>query len=144
MQESDQMFDDSEFLFSQTDDIVVSACPVLIDEEKTMSDKKFLWGYYLCIENNSSRKISLLGKNWKITDDKGNSFSDDTCGFKGEIPELEPGECFEYTSMAPIAAANAVFYGSCKIKAEGQDIAKEVKIPTFCLSAKNKPEVSVH
>ena len=120
------MFDDSEFLFSQTDDIVVSACPVLIDEEKTVSENKFLWGYYLCIE------------------DKGNSFSDDTCGFKGEIPELEPGECFEYTSMAPIAASNAVFYGSCKIKAEGQDIAKEVKIPTFCLSAKNKPEVSVH
>ena len=29
------MFDDSEFLFSQTDDIVVSACSVLIDEEKS-------------------------------------------------------------------------------------------------------------
>ena len=40
------MFNDSEFLFSQTDDIVVSACPVLIDEEKTMSEEKFLLSVY--------------------------------------------------------------------------------------------------
>ncbi len=138
------MFNESEFLFSQTDGIVVSACPVLIDEEKSKNDECFLWGYYLCIENNSSRKISLLGKNWKITDDKGNSFSDDTCGFKGEIPELEPGECFEYTSTAPVAAANAVFYGSCRIKTEGQDFAQEVKIPTFCLSADKQKHMLVH
>ena len=138
------MFNESEFLFSQTDGIVVSACPVLIDEEKSKNDESFLWGYYLCIENNSSRKISLLGKNWKITDDKGNSFSDDTCGFKGEIPELEPGECFEYTSTAPVAAANAVFYGSCRIKTEGQDFAKEVKIPTFFLSADKQKQMFIH
>ena len=138
------MFNEGEFLFSQTDGIVVSACPVLIDEEKSRNEERFLWGYYLCIENNSSRKISLLGKNWKITDDKGNSFSDDTCGFKGEIPELEPGECFEYTSTAPIAAANAVFYGSCRIKTEGQDFAKEVKIPTFFLSADKQKQMFIH
>ncbi len=138
------MFNESEFLFSQTDDILVSACPVLIDEKQNRSEKCFLWGYYLCIENNSSRKISLLGKNWKITDDRGNSISDDTCGFKGEIPELEPGECFEYTSTAPVAAANAVFYGSCRIKTEGQDFAKEVKIPTFFLSADKQKQMFIH
>lgn len=138
------MFNESEFLFSQTDDILVSACPVLIDEKQSRSEKCFLWGYYLCIENNSSRKISLLGKNWKITDDRGNSISDDTCGFKGEIPELEPGECFEYTSTAPVAAANAVFYGSCRIKTEGQDFAKEVKIPTFFLSADKQKQMFIH
>ncbi len=121
-----------------------SACPVLIDEKQNRSEKCFLWGYYLCIENNSSRKISLLGKNWKITDDRGNSISDDTCGFKGEIPELEPGECFEYTSTAPVAAANAVFYGSCRIKTEGQDFAKEVKIPTFFLSADKQKQMFIH
>ena len=130
------MSENSEFLFSQTNDILVSACPVLIDEEKSPSENTFIWGYYLCIENNSDKKISLIGKNWMITDDKGNSFFDNTQGFKGEIPELEPGECFEYTSTAPICADNAVFYGSCKIKTEGQNSTMDVKIPTFCLNAK--------
>lgn len=132
-----------DFLISQTDGITVSACPVLVDEEKSRAS--FMWGYYLCIENNSDKKIHLVGKNWNITDDKGNSFSDDSAGFKGEIPELEPGECFEYTSMAPINAYNAVFYGSCKVKTEGQESTKEVKIPTFCLNAAQiAQDVSIH
>lgn len=125
------MLEMEEFAVSSEKDIIVSACPVLIDES---SGEGNLWGYYLCIENNSSRKISLLGKNWNISDDHGNLFCDDSAGFKGEIPELEPGECFEFTSTAPLKAAHAVFYGSCKIMADGDSLAQEVKIPTFMLS----------
>ena len=55
-------------------------------------------------------------------------------GFKGELPELEPGEYFEYTSYAPLQAKNAVFYGSCKVKSDG--IESNIKVPTFSLSAR--------
>lgn len=127
---------ENDFQYSQTGDIMVSACPVLIEEDCCAAKDK-LWGYYLCIENNSGQKISLVGKNWNITDDKGNRFSDDTAGFKGEIPELEPGECFEFTSTAPLSSANAVFYGSCRIKKEGQEQVEDVKIPTFYLTSQN-------
>lgn len=127
------MIEDSELLVSQTDGIVVSAGPVLVDENESLRNH-FMWGYYLCIENNSNRKIQLVGKDWNITDDLGNRFSDQSAGFKGEIPELEPGEYFEFTSTAPLKSANAVFYGSCKVVSEGQ--AKEVRIPTFALNAK--------
>lgn len=128
------MINDNDFQYSQSGDILVSACPVLVDEETHNNSSELIWGYYLCIENNSNRKISLVGKNWNIADDKGNRFSDDTVGFKGEIPELEPGECFEFTSMAPLNSENAVFYGSCKIKKEGQEKVEDVKIPTFFLT----------
>ena len=134
------MIEDNDFLYSQTDDIMVSACPVLLEEDTTAEN---VWGYYLCIENNSKNKISLVGKDWNITDDKGNWYSDDTEGFKGELPELEPGECFEYTSTAPLNSGNAVFYGCCKIKKEGQDKIENVKIPTLFLTAKNESKVSV-
>ena len=126
------MINDSDFLYSQTDDIVVSACPVLLEEN---TEAQSIWGYYLCIENNSKNKISLVGKDWNIADDKGNYYNDDTAGFKGEIPELEPGECFEYTSTAPLNSLNAVFYGSYKIKKEGQDKIEDIKIPTFYLTS---------
>ena len=116
----------------QTDGIVVSAGPVLVDEE---AENRYMWGYYLCIENNTPKKIQLLGKDWNITDDKGNRFNDSSMGFKGELPELEPGEYFEYTSYAPLQAKNAVFYGSCKVKSDG--IESNVKVPTFSLSARN-------
>lgn len=116
----------------QTGGIVVSAGPVLVDEE---AENRYMWGYYLCIENNTPKKIQLIGKDWNITDDKGNRFNDSSMGFKGELPELEPGEYFEYTSYAPLQSKNAVFYGSCKVKTEG--VERNVKVPTFSLSARS-------
>lgn len=127
------MFDEAEYITSSSDGIVISACPVLVEENRRTND--FCFGYYLCIENNSDRKIQLVGKNWNITDELGNRYSDTSAGFKGELPELEPGEYFEFTSEAPLKTAHAVFYGSCKVMSEGQGLIKEVKIPTFSLSA---------
>lgn len=123
------MLEEQEFCVSQTDGIVVSACPVLVDEKPA---SHFLWGYYLCIENNTDDKIQLLGKDWSITDDEGNRYNDSSAGFKGELPELEPGEYFEFTSEAPLNSPNAVFYGCCKVLAHGQ--TKNIRIPTFSLS----------
>mgnify|MGYP003294190683 CR=1 FL=1 len=37
----------------QTDGIVGSAGPVLVDEE---AENRYMWGYYLCIENNTPKK----------------------------------------------------------------------------------------
>ncbi len=117
----------------QTDGIVISAGPVLVDAEE--AENRYMWGYYLCIENNSAKRIRLIGKDWNITDDKGNRYNDSSAGFKGELPELEPGEYFEYTSYAPLKAKNAVFYGSCKVESDGISGARNIRVPTFSLSA---------
>ena len=127
------MFEDFDFVTEKTGNITVSACPTLI--ESSADEQGFLWGYYLRIENNSDEKIQLLGKNWNITDDKGNNFCDNSAGFKGELPELEPGEYFEFSSTAPLNSAHAVFYGSCKILKDTKKTISEIKIPTFNLNA---------
>lgn len=136
------MFDEDEPAMTSSDDIVITACPTLVEENK--ATQEFLWGYYFCIENNSSERIQLIGKNWNITDDKGNRFSDDSVGFKGEIPQLEPGESFEFTSMAPLTSPNAVFYGSCRIQKEGRPEIKDIKIPTFTMSVPEQISLSVN
>ena len=134
--------DMSDYIVSQADGIVISACPILIDE---FASKNFMWGYYFCIENNSGKRIQLVGKDWNITDDAGNSYNDSSAGFKGELPELEPGEYFEFTSEAPLSSPNAVFYGSCKFLAEGQSQIKEIRIPTFSLSVSgSKKSSTIH
>lgn len=130
---------DSEMQTRVTDDIAVSACPVLVEE----STQGNLWGYYLCIENNSKHKIQVLGKNWNISDDKGHLYCDDSMGFKGEIPELEPGEYFEFTSTAPIDSHNAVFYGSCKIVDEKRQVTKDILIPTLSLATAHQRKNAV-
>ena len=132
-----KMLGEENYVSTSTDDIVISACTVeLGEDEKDRENKdKFVFGYYLCIENNSSEKIRLVGKHWNITDAQGNNFCDDSSGFKGEIPTLEPGEYYEFTSVAPLSTPNAVFYGSCKVQKESQNVPEDVKVPTFLLGA---------
>ena len=131
------MINEENFVSAATDDIVISACTVELDENEkdVFNAGKYVYGYYLCIENNSSEKISLVGKHWNITDAKGTNFCDDTQGFKGEIPTLEPGEYFEFTSIAPLTTPNAVFYGSCKVVKESAGVSEDIKVPTFILGS---------
>ncbi len=102
-----------EMIVTEDGDVTITAGSELV-EASHHAGQEFLWGYYFCIENNSDQKITLLGKNWNITDDSGRCFCDDSDGFSGEIPELEPGEYFEFSATAPLKAAHAVFYGSCQ------------------------------
>lgn len=124
-----------DYVTSQTDDIVISACQAFLDEEQ---DASLACGYYLRIENNSDDKIQILGKDFSITDDKGNNFYDNTEGFKGEIPELEPGEYFEFETLAPLSSAQAVLYGTCKIVKEKYNQIQNIKIPAVTLVGSQK------
>lgn len=114
-----------------TDDVFITASSELVES----SSKEFVWGYYFCIENKSDEKITLIGKDWNITDENGNHFVDHSEGFSGEIPEIEPGEYFEFSALAPLKAARAVFYGSCKIVKEGKKLASSIKLPILQFDA---------
>ena len=115
----------------KTDGINISVGSVLVDNDN--AENEYMWGYYMCVENDTNDKIKLIGKDWNITDDCGNRYNDSSIGFKGEIPELDPGEFFEYTAYAPLKTSNAVLYGSCKVQTSTEK--KDIKIPTFSLSA---------
>ena len=115
-----------EMITTQEDGLVITAASELVDTHTNASGKEFVWGYYFCIENTSDEKITLVGKDWNITDSCGNSFSDTTPGFQGEIPEIEPGEYFEF---------NAVFYGSCSIIKASKKIAQNIKMPILQFNA---------
>ena len=128
------MTDTDDMIVMEEGDVVITAASELVDSSYRAGEE-FLWGYYFCIENNSDEKITLLGKNWNITDDSGRSFCDDSDGFSGEIPELEPGEYFESSATAPLKAAHAVFYGSCKILKGAAKIAESVRLPVLTFDA---------
>lgn len=129
------MQDANEMIVMQEGDVVITAASELVDTTSCRAGQEFVWGYYFCIENNSDEKITLLGKNWNITDDRGNSFSDESDGFSGEIPELEPGEYFEFSATAPLKAAHAVFYGSCKIIKGAAKIVESIRLPVLQFDA---------
>lgn len=122
---------ESDYVTAQTGDIVISACQAFL-EGAGQEDNSC--GYYLRIENNSDEKIQILSKNFNITDDRGNSYCESGLGFKGEIPELEPGEYFEFSNSAPLNSAFGVLYGSCRIVSEKQNQVKDIQIPAVSLT----------
>ncbi len=118
---------DDEIYIKETDGVKVSFCQIEDDEN--------LNAYYMCVENLSKQKLQLLGKDWKVSDAKGNVYSDSTPGFKGELVELESGEMFEMTAPMPIKSKATVLYGSCKVMIGNAQ--KDIPIPTFMMSNDN-------
>ncbi len=126
------MYGDSEYLTATTGDIVVSVCPELIDSD---SRERLLWGYCFRIENNSNKPITLIKKELCMTNEKGKSFYDSSIGFNGEIPDLQPGEYFEYEETAQTEGLATVIYGFCSaLTADG----KQIKIDFPVIDLNNK------
>ena len=130
------MYSTQDFDSAQQGGIVISAYNELL-QEKVAGDE-FCWGFYLRIENNSHSKISLLGRNISITDTKGRSVSLKTEGFGGQLPELEPGEVFEFEDYAT-SKTSAVLCGSCKVAGENHKI-RDVRLPVLSLIANDNKQ----
>lgn len=127
------MYCNSDFVTEQTNGIVITAYNELLDERA--ADNAFCWGYYLRIENNSENKISLLGHKISVTDARGCTVSVASEGFGGELPEIAPGEVFEFEDYAT-SKASAVLCGSCKIY-DGTHQIRNIRMPVMSLIAGN-------
>lgn len=116
---------------AQTGNIKVFAYPELLDED---SQKRRIWAYCLRIENNSDEPITLTQKKLCLTDECGNNFYDYSAGFNGELPDLQPGEYFEYEETAQTSGLSAVLYGFCSaVTSKGKKF--EINIPAMNLGA---------
>lgn len=124
-------FENFDYVTAKTGDIMVSAFQEKLDET---DDNHALWGYCLRIENNSDQRIRLLKKDLCVTNDKGDRKYDLSFGFHGEIPDLEPGEVFEFEDTAFIEGNAAVLYGSClAATADGSEFL--IKLPIVPLNS---------
>lgn len=119
------MFFDPEYATTQTDGIEIFACQASLEDSEC--------AYYVRIENNSVETIQVLGKNFCITDDRGNNFYTNETGFQGELPELFPGEYFEFSALAPSSLKMGVLYGSCRVARGKNKIVQNIKIPTVTI-----------
>lgn len=124
------MYADTDWMISNTGNISVLACGELIEND---SENK-IWGWVLRIENNSDEQITLLKKNFYVTDERGHSLYDCSDGFNGELPDLQPGEYFEYEQTASIGRLSAVLYGFCSaVTAKGKEL--KINLPVVNLSS---------
>ena len=116
-----------------SNDITVSAYLQLSDS--AVSDGGLCWDYSLRFENNSNDDVVLLGKKLSVIDAHGHMTSVDFDGFKGQLPQLIPGDDFEDVGYVT-SKSSAIFTGSCKVKIGNQ--IKNIELPAFNLVAGNE------
>jgi len=124
------MYCDEQYATNLDDDVMVSL--YLKPSDDIVSDGSFCWDYFLRFENNSNDDVILLSKHLSVTDTKGKTISVDYNGFKGQLPELIPGEDFEDDGYVT-SKSSAVLQGFCTIRI-GNKI-KDIELPSLSLIA---------
>lgn len=118
----------------ETRSIRVSVRPVFLEEQSSPSENHFVWAYHVRIENGGKDTVQLRSRFWRITDCLGRVQEVRGPGVVGEQPVLAPGDSFEYTSGAPLAAPSGMMVGSYRMETRGGETF-DVAVPAFSLDS---------
>lgn len=124
------MYSDMQYDECFDGDLAISAYLKLSDD--IVSDGSYCWDYSFRFENNSDAEITLLSKELSVIDNNGKITSVNYHGFRGQLPQLIPGDDFEDDGYVT-AKSTAILKGSCKIKI-GNKI-RSIDLPVFSLIA---------
>lgn len=117
-----------------TEDITVTVRPVYLDGQSDMIQKKFVFAYFIRIENNGKDKVRLLRRHWNINHSNGRAEEVDGEGVVGKQPLILPGEAHEYNSYCVLETFEGWMEGTYLMqRSNGEQF--NVTIPKFILRA---------
>ena len=107
-----------------------------LEERSNPSERQFLFGYRIHIQNTGDRQVQLLARHWIIIDADGNRQDVSGEGVVGEKPQIAPDDSYDYSSFCPLATPWGTMEGSYRMRdSTGEEF--EVEIARFCLVAKD-------
>ena len=117
-----------------TEDITVIVRPVYLDGQSDMIQKKFVFAYFIRIENNSKERVQLLRRHWLISSSNGKVEEVDGEGVIGKQPVIAPGEVHEYNSYCVLETFEGSMEGTYLMRRPNGDTFNAT-IPRFTLRA---------
>ena len=117
-------------------DVTVSAYLQL--SQDTVSDGSFCWDYSFRFENTSNQDITLLSKQLSVINSAGQVTSVNYEGFRGQRPQLVPGDDFEDDGYVT-SSSNGVLKGTCLIRIG--DKIQSIELPVFSLIANDSNRI---
>jgi ApaG protein len=122
-------------LFSEiTENIKVSVRPLYLEAESNVLSRKFVFAYFITIENLSSDAVQLLRRHWIITHDTGKVEEVEGEGVIGKQPVILPGRKHEYNSFCILESLEGFMEGTYLMKRSNEETFSIV-IPRFILRA---------
>lgn len=117
-----------------THDIRVIVKPIYVEKESDLIAQRFVFAYFITIENLGSDTVQLLRRQWYIQDSGGESLEVQGDGVVGKQPFIGPNESHSYNSFCVIKSFEGSMEGHYEMeRADGQVI--QVVIPRFILKS---------
>lgn len=117
-----------------THGITVTVRPLYLDDQSAPGENRYVWAYFIRIENGSQRTVQLRSRYWHITDANGRVQEVRGPGVVGEQPVLRPGESYEYNSGTPLSTPSGIMRGAYQMEAAGGE-RFEIRVPAFSLDS---------
>lgn len=119
---------------STTADITVTVRPVYLDEQSDFFSRRFVFAYFIRIENNGSEEVQLLRRHWFIREETGHVQEVEGEGVIGEQPVIAPSGVHEYNSFCIIESFEGTMEGNYLMQ-RSNGARFRVGIPLFHLRA---------
>jgi ApaG protein len=108
--------------------------PVYLDGQSDVLQRKFVFAYFIRIENGSSQTVQLMRRQWFIRHSSGRIEEVEGEGVVGKQPTIRPGSSHEYNSYCVLETMEGAMEGTYLMKRENGENFR-VAIPTFTLRA---------
>ncbi len=117
-----------------TEDITVRVRPVYLDGQSSVIERKFVFAYFIRIENDGPESVQLLRRHWLIQDGDGEVKEVEGEGVVGSQPEISPGRFHEYNSFCVLESFEGTMEGTYLMQRPNGE-RFNVVIPKFTLRA---------
>lgn len=117
-----------------TDEITVTVRPVYLDSQSDIMNRRFVFGYFIQIENGGGEAVQLLRRHWTIRDANGHVQEVEGEGVIGEQPVIPAGDSHSYNSFCVLETFEGSMEGTYLMeRANGERF--RIAIPRFDLRA---------
>jgi ApaG protein len=95
-----------------TDEITITAQPVYLEAQSDVMERKFVFAYYIRIENHGKESVQLLRRHWMINHGGGRVEEVEGEGVVGKQPVIKPGGFHEYNSFCVLDTFEGTMEGT--------------------------------
>ncbi|MBI2618781.1 MAG: Co2+/Mg2+ efflux protein ApaG [Ignavibacteriales bacterium] len=117
-----------------TEEIKVTVRPLYLDAQSNALEHKFVFAYFITIENMSREPVQLLRRHWLIKHSNGKLEEVEGEGVIGKRPVIQPGGSHDYNSYCILETLEGTMEGTYLMKRSGGEQFRIV-IPRFTLRA---------
>lgn len=122
------------FFYRLTHGIRVTVRPLFVPERSDAARRRFVFAYFVRLENVSEQRAQLLSRRWLVHDNAGEDTVVEGEGVVGEQPVIEPGQVHEYQSFCVLKSRHGYMEGYFHFeRADGSEF--DAQIPRFLLDA---------